>query len=178
MNFFSVSINLISYLLHFFYLSLIAVVNIPFESPSLLLDLSWAEESRHHLTGNFSVEVPLTTVLLPPLFTGHSCYYQHICVKHIFNLSYISASSVAWSSQNRRRISSRGHSLLNLAEFIKIVLVGCRDTHLQNAKVPLPNRQAGEGIVFHTNLKKIWTKIQIHNFLVTYNFKTIHIERN
>lgn len=165
MNFFSASINLISYLLHFFYLSLIAVVNIPFESPSLLLDFSWAEESRHHLTGHFSVKVPLTTVLLPPMFTGHSCYYQHICVKHIFNLSYISASSVAWSSQNRRRrISSRGHSLLNLAEFIKIVLVGCRDTHLQNAKVPLPNRQAGEGVVFHTNLKKYEQKLKYITF--------------
>lgn len=135
-------------------------MNIPFESPSLLMDFSWTEESRHHLIGHFSVEVPVTAVLLPPTFTGHSCYYQHIWVKHkiifsFFNLSYISASSFECSGQNRRRrISSRGHSLLNLAECVKIVLVGCRDTHLQNANVPLPNRQAGEGMVLNTNLKK------------------------
>lgn len=54
------------------------------------------------------------------------------------------------------RICSRGHGLLNLAEWVKTVLEDWRNSYLQNRKMLLPNRQVVKGAVFTEDILFIY----------------------
>lgn len=73
------------------------------------------------------------------------------------------------------RIFSRGHGLLNLAEWVMTVLEDWRDSYSRNVKMPLPNRQAGKGarVLYLTQIHYIHTYIYIKTYIYEQELKTI-----